>query len=91
MDEFHGKNLVWSNDSNSDDFEHDASDEAHEHEKRTCVNESVEGFKDDVKELTNELEERKTSKGEEKKTAKFYDKPDIVKELHDDLMYLMSF
>ena len=62
MDELHGKNLVWSNDSNSDDFEHDASDEAHEHEKRTCVNESDEGYKDDVKELTNKLEERKTSK-----------------------------
>ena len=66
MDELHGKNLVWSNDSYSDNFEGNASedynDEAHEHEKRTCVNESDEGYKDDVKELTNKLEERKTSK-----------------------------
>ena len=94
VDEFQDKNLVWSSDSNSDDFEDDASvdhnDEAHEHEKRTCVNESYEGYEDDVKELTNKLEERKTSKVEEKKTAKFYDKPDIVKELHDDPMYQMS-
>ena len=38
------------NDSNSDNFEDDASvdhnDEAHEHEKKTCVNESDEGYKD---------------------------------------------
>ena len=66
---------MWCNDSNSDDFEDDASedynDEAHEHEKRTCVNESDEGYKDDVKELTNKFEERKTSKVEEKKLQNF--------------------
>ena len=104
VDEFLGKNLFWSNDSNSDESEDDANDEyedeAHESKKEVCVNESDEGYKEEVGEFNQwyyrKLDEKGFPKIEGRKATRYYDKvaqtkPDIVKELYDDLMYKQVF
>ena len=101
VDEFLGKNLHWSNDSNSDDSddsEVETDDEydndAKEYEKEICINESDENYKVEVEEFNKwyykKLEERKGSKVD-KTSRKLYDKIDSnsaeYENENDDLLY----